>query len=280
MRSTATADVHEELTRWPPTKAAGDRASLDGQAKAAAGRAHGEAVMALGEASYGYGDYAKAAEMFRAAQGKSGVDAELANLRLGMALAASGDKAGATAALDLVTGPRAEIARYWLTYRRDAPLSRARSVKRGGAGASRRPFSFARARQRARRATTGRLTAAPVPRRVRGRQTGSLFTRGEPGLRFDDRLQTLLDAPVADSRDRAVRWRQLVDLLSRLEPAKRAAASTRALDLVRARRLRDRRRGARGDPARDRRAPPRPPLLHILAAQPVRIAAPLFAGLR
>jgi hypothetical protein len=33
-----------------------------------------------------------------------------------MSLAASGDKAGATAALNLVTGARAEIARYWLTY--------------------------------------------------------------------------------------------------------------------------------------------------------------------
>ena len=54
--------------------------------------------------------------MFRAAQGKAGVDAELANLRLGMALAASGDKPAAKASLDLVTGARAEIARYWLAY--------------------------------------------------------------------------------------------------------------------------------------------------------------------
>ena len=33
-----------------------------------------------------------------------------------MALARSGDKAGATAALNAVTGARAEIAKYWLTY--------------------------------------------------------------------------------------------------------------------------------------------------------------------
>ena len=72
--------------------------------------------MVLGEAYFGYGDYAKAADMFRAAQGKAGVDAELANLRLGMALAASGDKAGAATALAKVTGPRAEVARYWETY--------------------------------------------------------------------------------------------------------------------------------------------------------------------
>jgi uncharacterized protein HemY len=97
-------------------KAAGDRASLDSQAKAALASPAAKQAMVLGEAYYGYGDYAKAAAMFRAAQGKSGVDAELANLRLGMALAASGDKAGATAALALVTGPRAEIAKYWQTY--------------------------------------------------------------------------------------------------------------------------------------------------------------------
>jgi tetratricopeptide (TPR) repeat protein len=97
-------------------QAAGDRASLDGQVKAAEAGSTAKPLMALGEAYYGYGDYAKAAAMFRAAQGKSGVDAELANLRLGMSLAASGDKAGATAALNLVTGPRVEIARYWLTY--------------------------------------------------------------------------------------------------------------------------------------------------------------------
>jgi hypothetical protein len=33
-----------------------------------------------------------------------------------MALARAGDKAGATAALNAVTGPHAEIAKYWLTY--------------------------------------------------------------------------------------------------------------------------------------------------------------------
>jgi tetratricopeptide (TPR) repeat protein len=97
-------------------KAAGDRAALDTQAKAALASSAAKQAMVLGEAYFGYGDYAKAAAMFRAAQGKSGVDAELANLRLGMALAASGDKAGATAALAKVTGPRAEIARYWQTY--------------------------------------------------------------------------------------------------------------------------------------------------------------------
>lgn len=98
------------------TKSAGDRAALAAQARTALAGAQAKPVMVLGEAYFGYGDYAKAAELFRAAQGKAGVDAGLANLRLGMALAAAGDKAGATAALSLVQGPRAEIAKYWLTY--------------------------------------------------------------------------------------------------------------------------------------------------------------------
>ena len=98
------------------TKAAGDRAALDAQAKTALAGGTAKSLMTLAEAYYGYGDYARAAELARAAQGKPGVDAELANLRLGMALAASGDKAGAKAALDLVVGPQAEVARYWQTY--------------------------------------------------------------------------------------------------------------------------------------------------------------------
>ncbi len=47
---------------------------------------------------------------------KGGVDANVANLHLGMALARSGDKAGATAAFNAVSGPRADIAKYWLLY--------------------------------------------------------------------------------------------------------------------------------------------------------------------
>ncbi len=48
----------------------------------------------------------------------------LINLHLGMALARRGDKAGATAALNAVTGPRAEIAKYWLALPANAGLSR------------------------------------------------------------------------------------------------------------------------------------------------------------
>ena len=98
-------------------------------------------------------------------------------------------------------------------------------------------------------------------------------------MRFDDRLQTMLDAPVADNRDRAVRWRQLVDLLSRSVGEGGATVQT-ALDLVRADAFAvdETVRAATLRAIADRVLPAA--LLKILAAQPVRIAAPLFAGLR
>ena len=72
--------------------------------------------MVIADAYYGYGDYAQAAELYRGALGKAGVDKDLANLRLGMTLARSGDKAGATAALNAAGGAQAEVAKLWLTY--------------------------------------------------------------------------------------------------------------------------------------------------------------------
>lgn len=76
----------------------------------------GMALLRIGDRYYGMGDYAKAADLYRQSMGKPGVDPAVANLHLGMALARSGDKAGATAAFNAVTGPRADVAKYWLIY--------------------------------------------------------------------------------------------------------------------------------------------------------------------
>ena len=73
------------------------------------------AFLRIGDAYYGAGNYAKAAEMYREA-GAKGADANLANLRLGEALALSGDKGGAAAALAKVGGSLSEIAKFWLVY--------------------------------------------------------------------------------------------------------------------------------------------------------------------
>ena len=105
-----------QLYSLATTKSQGDRASLAGAATAALAAADARKAMVTADAYYGYGDYAKAADLYRAALGKTGVDKDLANLRLGMSLARAGDKAGATAALNAAGGDQAEIAKFWLVY--------------------------------------------------------------------------------------------------------------------------------------------------------------------
>lgn len=99
-------------------KIAADKASLPGLAKDAAKAPTGKSALITGDAMYGYGMYADAAEMYRLALSKGGIDADTANTRLGMVLAKSGDKPGAIAAFKAVKGPgpRLTIAQYWLIY--------------------------------------------------------------------------------------------------------------------------------------------------------------------
>lgn len=77
---------------------------------------NGTALLRIGDRYYAMGNYAKAVELYRMSVGKPGVDKDVANLHIGMALARSGDKAGATAALNSVAGERAGIAKFWLAY--------------------------------------------------------------------------------------------------------------------------------------------------------------------
>lgn len=73
------------------------------------------AYLRVGDRYYGAGNYAKAAELYREALAK-GADKDLANLRLGEALALAHDTAGATAAFNAVTGQQAPVAKFWLVY--------------------------------------------------------------------------------------------------------------------------------------------------------------------
>ena len=93
-------------------KSKGDKASL---AAAPSASAAASQLTGTGDAWFGYGDYAKAADFYRAALAKGG-DSNRNNLHLGMALARQGDKAGAAAALAKVTGPAAELAKFWQVY--------------------------------------------------------------------------------------------------------------------------------------------------------------------
>jgi hypothetical protein len=76
----------------------------------------GMALLRIGDRYYGMGNFPKAVELYRQSMSKPGVDPNIANLHIGMALTRTGDKPGATAALKAVTGPRADIAKYWLLY--------------------------------------------------------------------------------------------------------------------------------------------------------------------
>ncbi len=117
----ATSPAIKTIRAQGAGKVAADRASLSGAATKALAGSLAKPAQVTADALYGYGDYAKAATLYRAALGKSGGDASEINLRLGSALTMSGDKAGAKAAFDLVTGPRAEVAKYWLIYLAQRP---------------------------------------------------------------------------------------------------------------------------------------------------------------
>jgi tetratricopeptide (TPR) repeat protein len=105
-----------ELMRTIGPRFAGDRASLGREESRAMSGPSGTLALKLADAYAGYGDFAKAIPLYRAAMQKGGVDANLVNMRLGIALASSGDRAGAEAAFKAVTGPRAELAGLWMAW--------------------------------------------------------------------------------------------------------------------------------------------------------------------
>ena len=99
-------------------------------------------------------------------------------------------------------------------------------------------------------------------------------------MRFDDRLATVLAQPVRTARDRAIRWRQLVDLVARSGGEGDPHILTRALDAIRG-------DGPQVDEA-VRAATARAiaglnvplSLLQIFAADRLAVAAPLLGGLQ
>lgn len=100
-------------------------------------------------------------------------------------------------------------------------------------------------------------------------------------MRFDDRLATLLTLPVAGSHDRAVRWRQLVELAARAgREDETGAPFIAAVAVIRAdapRISRDVRSAAARSIAGRALALP---LLEVFAQDELAVAAPIFAGRR
>lgn len=107
-----------ELSRIvSPAKVTADRASLGPLERQARAASTGKLANATADGYLSHGDYTKAADLYRLALTKGGVDAARANTRLGIALAMSGDKAGAETAFKAVNGdPRATLAQYWIVW--------------------------------------------------------------------------------------------------------------------------------------------------------------------
>lgn len=97
--------------------AAAQRAGLTArQTKAAAASATAAEALSAADATFAAGNYARAAELYRAALEKGGPDRALVNHRLGMSLALAGRKPEAEAAFRAVDGTRAELASLWLLW--------------------------------------------------------------------------------------------------------------------------------------------------------------------
>jgi tetratricopeptide (TPR) repeat protein len=106
----------KELIGTSRTRAAAGKAPLKSLETKALAAAAGEPALAAGDALLGYGEHVRAAALYRAAVQKGAAQADVANLRLGTALALGGQRAEAEAAFRSVTGPRAELASLWLAW--------------------------------------------------------------------------------------------------------------------------------------------------------------------
>jgi tetratricopeptide (TPR) repeat protein len=98
-------------------KIGADKASISADEKRARASADGKIAANTGNAYLGYGDYAKAIELFKLALSKGGADTDAVNTRLGIALAMTGQREDAKNAFKAVTGPqRSTVAQFWKLY--------------------------------------------------------------------------------------------------------------------------------------------------------------------
>ena len=100
-------EINKAIANESPLGPLETRAKASGDGKLAAQTA---------EAYLSQNNNAKAADLYRVALQKGGVNADEVNTRLGIALARQGDKEGARAAFSAVKGaPRADLAQLWIT---------------------------------------------------------------------------------------------------------------------------------------------------------------------
>lgn len=92
---------------------AADKASLPGLMKEASSSADGKTALIAGDVALNYGNAADAEKMYALAAQKGGVDANVANTRLGIAQYDQKKFAEARASFAKVTGPRQTLAKLW-----------------------------------------------------------------------------------------------------------------------------------------------------------------------
>lgn len=113
------ASIYSQAKKGSETAAA--LASLATRANAAP---NGKLAQQTADAYLGRGEYDKAAALYKTALQKGGVTADDVNTHLGIALASTGDKAGAQAAFAAVQGmPRKQIASFWTMYLDNPPTA-------------------------------------------------------------------------------------------------------------------------------------------------------------
>lgn len=111
------ANTEAKALMTEATAAARAEAPLAAQETRANAAPNGRIAASTADVYLGMDNFAKAASFYRIALQKGGVDADEINTRLGIALAKSGDKAGAKAAFAAVQAtPRSGIAALWSTY--------------------------------------------------------------------------------------------------------------------------------------------------------------------
>lgn len=112
-----TADATtSQLLKMVTPKAPKEIAGLPALVKKAAAASNGKPALEAADNYFALGQFPQAVTQYRLALSKGGVDANRANARLGVALARSGDMAGAQAALAQVTGRWASVAAFWSVW--------------------------------------------------------------------------------------------------------------------------------------------------------------------
>ncbi|HEY0011427.1 MAG TPA: tetratricopeptide repeat protein [Allosphingosinicella sp.] len=102
---------------------AADRAELSAAQRTALAAATGTPALRTGDAFFGHGRYPDAIALYQAALQKGGTDANVVNTRLGIAHALAGQRPQAEAAFRAVTGPRADIAAFWMLWLSQRPAA-------------------------------------------------------------------------------------------------------------------------------------------------------------